>query len=646
MKPLSARPLRKDSTRFATLAAIILCVLGFASGVAAANRQEVTFTIVHAPSAPLREVYVLGDLPELGGGDLTHAVKLLASGGSNWRVTVSLPVNRTYTYRYYERLWVLPADPSNGDPIGDPITDHTDAVAIQPAGKMIYAHSSFEQPVLHWRQEPGVFQSVSLQEAGPGRTPAEKRWVAGPFGEARRPVEFFLTSADGAQRDPADDSTYKTPLDALLLQDAQLFTYVPATQVSAPRRDYEVTSIGLSSVTLYSSILGADYDIRVMLPRGYDEHRFRHYPVIYFSDGGFVWEDKRWFTQPCDADAKLSTELTRLGMMREVIQVAVDNRAVDRCNRSETRSRDLVPPGETFPILGCAGMVTGQADRFAAFVRDELKPRIDSQYRTLPDREHTAFTGISYGGLLALYLGWDFPDTFSRVGAQSIGTGGGAGTAFVARVHVEPKRPIRVYLDAGGFVGDFPPYQRSLAVRDDLLAKTPEAYVLERDLRHIVGAANHDHANWAMGARWPEMLPFLFPATEEPPECYDGSDNDGDGAIDYAPGVGGDDGCVSALDPSEQRNDCSDGIDNDGDGLADAGDPGCPVALAWPENPQCDDGVDNDTNGLVDLDDPKCQNPDWPYWEARPCGLGAELAVLLPTIAFLRRRARSLRSKM
>jgi predicted alpha/beta superfamily hydrolase len=327
--------------------------------------------------------------------------------------------------------------------------------------------------------------------------------------------------------------------------------------------------------------------------------------------------------------------------MREVIQVAVDNVEADECSWAATRLRDYAPPGETFVLNPpCTGTGTGQADRFAAFLRDELKPWIDAQYRTLPDREHTAFAGWSAGGLAAFYLGWDFPDSFGRVGAQSFSNP--LGTAFVARVHVESKRSIRVYLDAGGGVGDYGTYQRSLALRDDLLTKAPEPYVLERDLRHFVGALDQSHTAPAAGSRWTEMLPFLFPATEEPPVCYDGIDNDGDGAIDYAPGAGGDDGCASALDPSEGRNDCSDGIDNDSDGHADSDDPGCPSDFAWPENPQCDDEVDNDANGLVDLDDPKCQNPHWPYWEKPPaCGLGAELAVLLPAISFLRWRRRA-----
>jgi hypothetical protein len=87
--------------------------------------------------------------------------------------------------------------------------------------------------------------------------------------------------------------------------------------------------------------------------------------------------------------------------------------------------------------------------------------------------------------------------------------------------------------------------------------------------------------------------------------------------------------------------DCSDGEDNDGDGLVDyPADPGCIAPYATPEDPQCDNGIDDDHNGLVDSDDPKC-TPHWPYWEVAPaCGLGAELALLVPLMRLVASRRR------
>jgi hypothetical protein len=156
--------------------------------------------------------------------------------------------------------------------------------------------------------------------------------------------------------------------------------------------------------------------------------------------------------------------------------------------------------------------------------------------------------------------------------------------------------------------------------------------------------------------------------------CRDGNDNDGDGLIDLADG-----GCRDADDPSEEF-DCSDGLDNDGDGWADhPDDPGCETADQGFENPQCQDGLNNDPGqdalGLIDYDggqslygaceggscpagvsdpegdgvanpDPQCVNKPWKNKERRktssyPCGLGAELTLLLAPLLWLggRRKA-------
>lgn len=104
---------------------------------------------------------------------------------------------------------------------------------------------------------------------------------------------------------------------------------------------------------------------------------------------------------------------------------------------------------------------------------------------------------------------------------------------------------------------------------------------------------------------------------------------------------------------------CSDGIDNDGDGFTDfPADPGCQNANSEMEVTECQDGIDNDGNLGTDFDggvsilgagngdpagaDPQCTGNGWRNSELTGpppgCGLGPELALLLPLLAGLRRR--------
>jgi alpha-glucosidase len=56
---------------------------------------------------------------------------------------------------------------------------------------------------------------------------------------------------------------------------------------------------------------------------------------------------------------------------------------------------------------------------YMEFIVKQVKPLIDSSYRTLPDREHTAIMGSSMGGLISHYAIHQYPDVFSMAGIFS-----------------------------------------------------------------------------------------------------------------------------------------------------------------------------------------------------------------------------------
>ena len=56
------------------------------------------------------------------------------------------------------------------------------------------------------------------------------------------------------------------------------------------------------------------------------------------------------------------------------------------------------------------------------------------------------------------------------------------------------------------------------------------------------------------------------------------------------------------------------------------------------ENPECNDGVDNDGDGQIDLADAHCASASDNRERKSACGLGFELAFLLPAWIAVRRR--------
>ncbi len=60
-----------------------------------------------------------------------------------------------------------------------------------------------------------------------------------------------------------------------------------------------------------------------------------------------------------------------------------------------------------------------RADAYAQFIREELLPALEQQFRIHTKPSHRAFAGFSLGGLSALDLVWNHPQLFGRVGVFS-----------------------------------------------------------------------------------------------------------------------------------------------------------------------------------------------------------------------------------
>jgi predicted alpha/beta superfamily hydrolase len=130
-----------------------------------------------------------------------------------------------------------------------------------------------------------------------------------------------------------------------------------------------------------SRVLSEERTIDVTLPRGYATGTER-YPVIVVLDG--------------ESEHEIVAAAARFygstGITPATIVVGIRNTA---------RNRDMTPPPrDGYQPPREAGTAVGGADRFLSFVADELLPRIDREYRTVPMR---VLVGHSLGGLLALH---------------------------------------------------------------------------------------------------------------------------------------------------------------------------------------------------------------------------------------------------
>jgi len=129
--------------------------------------------------------------------------------------------------------------------------------------------------------------------------------------------------------------------------------------------------------TLKSKILNEERTLNIYLPQNFD--KTKSYPVIYLLDGSMN-EDFIHVTG-------LVQFFNQMYSMPETIVIGIAN--IDR-KRDFTFHTDLKDLQKDYPT-------TGHSDKFINFLEKELKPYIESQFKTTD----TYIFGQSLGGLLA-----------------------------------------------------------------------------------------------------------------------------------------------------------------------------------------------------------------------------------------------------
>ncbi len=158
--------------------------------------------------------------------------------------------------------------------------------------------------------------------------------------------------------------------------------------MAQPAADEAVTNYSHHTHTIESSNLNEQRTVVVQLPKSYQTHPNKRYPVIYRLDGAG--------NLPL-----INAVLERLqqnDQAPEVIVVAIE---------STDRLRDFYPTVNKEP-QGPVGEGGGAA-KFLAFVEQELMPLVNKQYRT---HDYRVIAGASAAGVFALYAMQADPELF------------------------------------------------------------------------------------------------------------------------------------------------------------------------------------------------------------------------------------------
>ena len=149
--------------------------------------------------------------------------------------------------------------------------------------------------------------------------------------------------------------------------------------------------------SVFSATLDEYRPYLVYTPPSYDDALSQRFPVLYLLDGDAHFHSVSGLIQI------LGTGVNGTYAVPEMIVVAIPN---------TDRTRDLTPThtelgfdGEPAPVLASSG----GNPAFFTFLQDELIPRIEGEYRTLPYR---VFVGHSFGGITTLNALYEIPSVF------------------------------------------------------------------------------------------------------------------------------------------------------------------------------------------------------------------------------------------
>lgn len=142
--------------------------------------------------------------------------------------------------------------------------------------------------------------------------------------------------------------------------------------------------------------------IWIYLPPDYGSSG-KYYPVLYMQDAQNLFDNNTSFSGEWQVDESLN-QLFSQGDPG-IIVVGIDNGGGDRLNEYTPWSN---------PTHG-----GGEGDAYTKFLIETLKPHIDANYRTRPEREYTGIMGSSLGGLISMYAVINRQDIFSKAGIFS-----------------------------------------------------------------------------------------------------------------------------------------------------------------------------------------------------------------------------------
>lgn len=228
-----------------------------------------------------------------------------------------------------------------------------------------------------------------------------------------------------------------------------------------------------------------------LLPYDYEDSTER-YPVMYLQDAQNLFNEKAQYGN-WEIDKKLAVMAEyKIGKIIIIAVEHADNERILEFNVGNT-------------VLGA-----GQGKKYIRFLTDTLKPFVDSNFRTKPEREHTGIGGSSMGGLVSIFSGIMYPEVFGKlmIFSPSLWVVPKIKLSFL---DMEEAEDTRIYLYAGGdesatMIDHVKNFKKRLLKKDSLKDKMKIRLSINEQ-------GKHNERYWS--DEFPKAIEWLFYSIKE-----------------------------------------------------------------------------------------------------------------------------------
>jgi enterochelin esterase-like enzyme len=202
------------------------------------------------------------------------------------------------------------------------------------------------------------------------------------------------------------NSTMPEKIRERLVMTRRMRTYIPVilwfllTGFVVTAQDGRLVTEKVHSPSLEGNLFNdkTDRAVTIYLPPSYDTETDRRYPVVYLVHGYIDTGQYSWINGPAGRFPSTMNSWVKNGKVKEMI---------------------VVMPNSVNKFQGSYYANSAATGNWNDYIARDVVEYVDSNYRTLPQRESRGVIGHSMGGYGGMALGLEYPDVFGCMGSMA-----------------------------------------------------------------------------------------------------------------------------------------------------------------------------------------------------------------------------------